>query len=631
MRAPRVFLCGFAASCVLALPSPKERVTRQLYGNSSDIPFYGNSSGVPGGDATFDYVVLGGGTAGLAIAGRLAANPGTSVAVIEAGGFYEIDNGNGSIIPALAPLQHIGSLPNDTQPLIDWSFVTVPQAGANHRRMHYAQGKTLGGSSARNYLAYHRGTNESYQQWAEQVGDDSYLYPNFLPFFQRSCHLTPPNLEKRYPPNATVSFNPAAYDNSLGGPLQVSWANWGNPIGTWAQKGLTTAGMPSINGFDSGTLFGSSWMAQTLEPTKQERSSSETSYLRQALRNTSIVVYKRTLGRKILFKSNNTAYGVSVETAGQNYTLRAKKEVILSAGAFQSPHLLMVSGIGPAQTLSKYGIPIISDLPGVGQNLWDQPQFGASFRVNVDTSSRLVIDPAYAAQAGKDYVLNQTGPLTDLGAYIGFEKLPSSYRQYFTASTRSRLNLTFPADWPEIEYISEPSFGGYNTNYSITPTDGYEYATIAAVMVAPLSRGNVTISSANAADPPVINPNWITDPADIEVAIATFKRVREIWSYMNGTTIGPEYFPGTTNVKTDAEILNYIRESLTTIWHASATCKMGKADDPMAVIDSHARVFGVKALRVVDASSFPFLPPGHPQSTVYALAEKIARDILTGG
>ncbi|KAL8787181.1 MAG: hypothetical protein Q9195_007872 [Heterodermia aff. obscurata] len=554
---------------------------------------YSNSFGVPGQNATFDYVVLGGGTAGLAIASRLAKNPDTSVAVIEAGGFYEIDNGNGSVIPALAPLQHVGSLPNDTQPLIDWGFVTVPQA------------------------------------WAEQVGDDSYLYENFLPYFERSCHLTPPNLEKRYPTNGTVDFDPSVF-SKIGGPLQVSWSNWANPIATWARKAYTAAGMQSIPGFNSGRLIGNAWPSRTLNPLNQHRSSSQTSFLDDAMRNTDIVVYTQTLGKQILFSSNKTATGVQVVTAGASYSLSARKEVILSAGTFQSPQLLMVSGIGPRQILESHNITVLSDLPGVGQNLWDQIFYGVSFRVNVETSSRLSNDKVYAAQAAQDYLKNQTGPLTSIGAYVGFEKLPFSYRHNFTAATQGKLS-TFPADWPEIEYLAENAFDGYNTNYTGNdPNDGYQYATISSALVAPLSRGNVSISSADTTDPPIINPNWLTDPADVEVAIAAFKRVRELWTLMNGTTIGEEYFPGTANVSSDEEILDFIRKALITVWHAAGTCKMGKNGDVDAVVDSKAKLKGVNSLRVVDASIFPLLPPGHPQATIYALAEKVAEDILLG-
>ncbi|KAL8817171.1 MAG: hypothetical protein Q9223_003954 [Gallowayella weberi] len=561
MHGVSLFCFALLALPVFSLPGAEQPLRRQLYGNSF---------GVPGQDATYDYVILGGGTAGLTIASRLAANPQLSVAVIEAGGFYEIDNGNGSVIPALAPVQHVGPSPDDTQPLIDWSFVTTPQA------------------------------------------------------------VTPPNLEKRFPTNGTVDFNPAAFDNSLGGPLQVSWPNYAAPIATWAQRGMRAVGILPIRGFDSGNLIGSAWVANTLNPTNEQRSSSQTSYLNRAIQNTSIVVYTQTLGQKILFDSAKTAYGVSVNTAGEIYTLRANKQIILSAGAFQSPHLLMLSGIGPRQTLQNFNIPVVADLPGVGQNMWDQPYFGISFRVNVETSTRLSKDPLFAIQASKDYLLNGTGILTGVASILGFEKLPARSRANFTMATKSKLR-TFSRDWPEIEYLVENTFDGYTNNRTgETFADPYEYATITAILVAPLSRGNVTISSANPADPPVINPNWLTDPADAEVAVAAFKRLRDIWQNMNGTTIGSEFYPGTATVRTDAQILAYVRNALIQIWHASATCKMGKTGDPDAVVDSRGRVFGVQGLRVVDASVFPVLPPGHPQATVYALGEKIVDDILGG-
>ena len=349
------------------------------------------------------------------------------------------------------------------------------------------------------------------------------------------------------------------------------------------------------------------------------------------MRNTDIVVYTQTLGKQILFDSNKTASGVLVVTEGASYGLSARKEVILSAGTFQSPQLLMVSGIGPRHVLEKHNITVLSELPGVGQNLWDQVFSGISFRVNVETSSRISNDKVYAAQVARDYLNNQTGPLTSAGGFLAFEKLPPSYRHNLTAASQAKLSSTFPADWPEIEYLLQSSFTGYNTNYTaIDPNDGYQYATISAALVAPLSRGNVSISSADAADPPIINPNWMTDPVDVEVAIAAFKRVRELWTLMNGTTIGEEYFPGTSNVSSDEEILDFIRKALITVWHAAGTCKMGKNGDVNAVVDSRARVKGVNGLRVVDASIFPLLPPGHPQATVYAIAEKVAEDILVG-
>lgn len=390
--------------------------------------------------------------------------------------------------------------------------------------------------------------------------------------------------------------------------------------------------MPAINGFNGGKMLGSAYTTFTIDPTNAERSSSESSFLQAALKNTTLQVYKQTLAQQILFNFNKTAIGVSVSTSGVNYTLSAKKEVIVSAGAFQSPQLLMVSGIGPSAILQSLNIPVVKNLPGVGQNLWDQPWFGSSFRVNVPTASSLQSDPAVYAEAIQAYKLEATGPLSiSSGGVFGWEKLPNATRASLSPSTLSALSQ-FPTDWPELEWLPASAFLGYQENHQTAdPLDGYNYASLGTALITPLSRGNVSINSSSMADAPLINPNYITDPADIEVAIAALKRQRQLWSVLAryNVTIGEEAFPGVA-VQSDSQILNWIRNAVTPIWHAASTCKMGRKNDSMAVIDSQARVFGVQGLRVVDASSFPFLPPGHPQSTVYALAQKIANDILVG-
>ncbi|CAD6565602.1 MAG: hypothetical protein ASARMPRED_007365 [Alectoria sarmentosa] len=551
----------------------------------------GSSFGVPG-NASFDYVVVGGGTAGLAIATRLAADPSLSVAVIEAGAFYEVDNGNISVIPGDVSF-YAGTAPNNTQPLIDWGFDTVPQA------------------------------------WATEVGDSAYTFPNLLPFYKSGIHYTPANLTLYT--NSTVLQDPSAFAGSAG-PLQVSYDNFADPFDTWAQKALEESGMSAINGFNSGKMLGSAYATFTIDPINAERSSSESSFLQAALKNTTLQVYKQTVAQQILFNSNKIAIGASVSTGPLNYVLSAKKEVIVSAGAFQSPQLLMVSGIGPTAILQGLNVPVVKDLPGVGQNLWDQPWFGSSFRVNVPTASSLQNDPATYAEAIRAYITEATGPLSiSSGGIFGWEKLPNATRATLSPSTLSALSQ-FPADWPELEWLPVSGFLGYQENHQTAdPLDGYNYATLGTAIMTPLSRGNVSINSSSMADAPVINPNWITNPADIEVAIAALKRQRQVWSMFAkyNVTIGEEAFPGVA-VQNDSQILEWIRNAVTPIWHASSTCKMGRNNDSMAVIDSQARVFGVQGLRVVDASSLPFLPPGHPQSTIYALAFKIANDILVG-
>ncbi len=274
------------------------------------------------------------------------------------------------------------------------------------------------------------------------------------------------------------------------------------------------------------------------------------------------------------------------------------------------------------------GIEVLHESPGVGQNLQDHTYTGVSYRVNVETASKLLNDRTYAIQADKDFLTNTTGPLTNGPAYLGFEKLPQGS---ISEIARSALDASYPSDWPDMEYLVENGFDGYNRDYAnADPVDGFNYGTISAAGCASFSVGNISIRSASMWDAPVINPNHLTHPIDIEMAIAGFKRVRKIWESMPGLTIGEEYFPTYRNVTSDAEILQHIRESSIQLWHAAATCKMGRSRDPMAVLDTRARVRGVSGVRVVDASSFPFLPPGHPMATVYMLALKIADDVLKG-
>ncbi|KAL9012168.1 MAG: hypothetical protein Q9173_003049 [Seirophora scorigena] len=609
---PSRLACGILLVCLGAAADAASRVEPQLA-------------------ATFDYVIVGGGTAGLTMASRLAANPALSVAVVEAGGFYEADNGNLSVVPAYCTT-YSGTDPDLTNPKVDWGFVTTPQAGAGGRRLHYARGRTLGGSSATNFMYYHRQTTGSAQKWASETGDQSYTFPNLLPFYEKSVQYTPPEIEY---PNSTVLQDPAVFARD-GGPLHVSLGRYDDPFATWSLPALQGVGQRAIPGFQSGNLLGSAYFLATIRPSDASRSSSESSFLQSALRTTGIKVYNNTLAMKLLF-SGNTATGVRVSprsaagTVMSSYDLKARREVIVSAGAFQSPQLLMVSGIGPRAPLEKLGIRVLKDLPGVGQNLWDQAFFGTSFRVQVTTNSAGLNNPALTAAAVQQYLTEAAGPLSVSGTgVLGFERLPATIRNSLSIPTQQALNDTFPSDWPDLEFLPASGLFGNQSNYQTAdPVDGYNYASMATALVAPLSRGNITIRSVNMSEPPIINPNWLTHPADVEVAVVAFKRQREVWLQMKNITIGQEYYPG-PSVQTDAEILDAIRQSVAPVWHAASTCKMGKPTDKMAVIDTSMKVYGIKNLRVVDASSFPFLPPGHPQATVYALAEKMASEILRG-
>ncbi|CAG7928235.1 unnamed protein product [Penicillium olsonii] len=564
---------------------------------------------------TFDYVVVGGGTGGSALATRLAQSN-HKVALIEAGGYYELESL--AEVPA-ADVLPAGSDPKTKAPE-DWGFVANNVPGANGRDIHYARGKCLGGSP----------TRESMAQWATAVDDPSYNFDEVLPLYKKSVDFTPPNTKYRAE-NASASYDSSAYD-SQGGPLQVSYANFAMPFSSWMNLGMEAIGIDKADDFNLGSLMGAQYCSSTIDPATEFRSSSEESFLSK-IKPRSLTTYSSTLAKKVVFDQNKKATGVEVKGAlGRTVTIKATKEVIISAGAFQSPQLLMVSGVGPADQLKEHGIDVIADRPGVGQNMIDHPFVAPTYRVQVTTLTQFATKLLYAAKQVVGGLVLKKGFLTNpVADFLAWEKIPESLRKSFSQDTLSKLS-EYPKDWPEAEYISGAGYIGDVSNLLTTqPKDGYQYASMLGVLITPISRGNVTLQSADTKDLPIINPDWLEEKADQEVTIAMFKRIREAFQSkaMEPVVIGDEYNPG-LQVKTDEQILEFIKNNVMTLWHAACTCKMGTKDDKMAVVDSQAKVYGVDGLRVVDASAFPFLPPGHPQSTVYMLAEKIAQDIING-
>ncbi|CAG8016569.1 unnamed protein product [Penicillium salamii] len=583
----------------------------------------GSSFGIPGKNATFDYIVVGGGNAGLTIAARLAEGQNGSVAVVEAGTFYEIGNGNKDQVPGLDD-NYISKDPDDWQPLIDWGYVTSPQKHALNVEMHYARGKCLGGSSARNYMIYQRGTNASYQRWADLVGDESYTFDRMLPYFERSVCFTPPNEELRFT-NSSPLYD-ASVMGDCQGPLSISYSNYAFSFASWATNGLRAMGIQPIDGFLSGSLLGQSYVISTINATTMTRDSSETSFMRMALEYPNFAVYSLSMAKKIIFSPDNKnknrkkATGVVVDTQGARYVLTATKEVIVSAGAFASPQLLMVSGVGPAAHLEKHGIPVVADRPGVGQNMQDHVYFGPSYRVQGETTSSLG-NATFAAQSNRQFEEHTSGMLTNpSNDVLGWEKFAGPIRNS-TLSADTRLTLDqYPADWPEVEYLAIAGYLGYqNISGGSDPHDGFNYVTMGVALGMPQSRGTVTLASADNSVRPIIDPRYFSNRIDVEVAVAGYKRAREFFhtaAIRPFLLDGQEAFPGPRVSSTDAELEQIIKETFLTIFHASCTCSMGRADDPMAVVDSKARVYGVSGLRVVDASAFPILPPGHPMGTV---------------
>lgn len=290
------------------------------------------------------------------------------------------------------------------------------------------------------------------QKWADSVDDNTYTFDQVFPYYKKSAAFTPPNKQTRFP-NATVEYQASAFD-STGGPLQVSYSNYAMPFSTWMFVGMEAIGINQTDDFNSGSLFGTQYCTSTIRPSDESRSSSESSFLATANSSSSLHVYSSTLAKKILFNDQKQATGVEVTSGFGTAQITANKEVILSAGAFQSPQLLMVSGIGPSDTLQKYDIDVLSDLPGVGQNMWDHPFFALTYRVGVETLTKTANDILNLGAEFLEYETSHTGivtsPIADL---LAWEKIPSTLRANFSSETTQALSW-FSDDWPEAEVSS---------------------------------------------------------------------------------------------------------------------------------------------------------------------------------
>lgn len=310
-------------------------------------------------------------------------------------------------------------------------------------------------SSAFNFMVYQRPTVEAMDVWADAVNDTSYSLENTLPFYQRTVEFTAPNGTSR-DANATIQYNAGSFDTD-GGPLQVSYSNYVQSFSTWMKRGLESIGLAESSDFNNGELSGYQFCSSTIQPDDQTRSTSQTAFIPQGKPvPDNLTLRTKHLAKKVLFDDQKNAIGVQVADGfGFLSKIMASKEVIVSAGAFQSPQLLMVSGIGPADHLTEHGIDVMSDLQGVGQNLWDHPFFGPSYRVNVETFTSLANNFLYLVSRFLDYTTKHIGPLTNpVADFIAWEKIPSSHRSGFSSETEKDL-AGFPKDWPEVEVCSQ--------------------------------------------------------------------------------------------------------------------------------------------------------------------------------
>jgi len=535
---------------------------------------------------TYDYIIIGAGSAGCLLAKRLTENPHKRVLLIEAG---KSDNYIWIHIP-------VGYLYCIDNPRADWRFRTSNEIGLNGRSLLYPRGKVLGGCSSINGMIYMRGQSGDYESWVAATGDESWSWKNVL---------------KRYKQFEDYHGEASEWHGKHG-EWTVSKQRLRWPIMDVFRQAAIEAGIPASDDFNCGDNFGVGYF--DVSQRKGWRLNTSKAFLSDAVKRSNLTVITEAMVTKLKIDPHSKhCYGVEYlqndVTAEAYCAITQGGEVLLTAGSIGSVQILERSGVGAAAHLEKLGIPVIKDLPGVGENLQDHLQLRMIYKVSgINTLNAKVHSFFGKLMIGLEYVFKRSGPMSmapsQLGAFA------------FSSPEQKSANVEY-----HVQPLSLEKFG--------ENLHSFNAFTASVCNVRPTSRGSVHIHSLDPAAPPVISPNYLSTDEDRKVAIESLRLTRKIVESTALQAYAPdEYKPG-KQYQSDAELIQAAGDIGTTIFHPVGTCKMGRADDPLAVLDSELRVRGVHHLRVVDASAMPTITSGNTAAPTMMIAQRVA-ELLAG-
>jgi choline dehydrogenase len=522
---------------------------------------------------SFDYIIIGGGSAGCVLANRLSEDPACRVLLLEAGGVNRFH----TTIPGTYAILHRSA--------VDWAFWTEPQPDVDDRRLFVPRGKVLGGCSTTNAMAYVRGNAADYDGWA-QLGNKGWSYKEVLPYFLKS-------------------ENHEVFDDSWHnkkGPLHVSFGKYPSPLNQHFINACVENGIPRNDDYNGSTQWGAGMLQYTIR--NNRRQSTATAFLGPVRSRPNLTVRTKVIVRRVLVEKER-AIGVEVMTSRSVLErITCRKEVIVSAGAIKSPQLLMLSGIGSSDDLKRHGIDPRVHLPGVGRNLQDHVWTHVS-NLTSEVSMNSHIRPTGLLKAALQYLLFNKGPLCnspiESNAFLG------------TESNLSR---------PDIQFHFAPLYIGNDYKADIYNLKTLPFANgfgILVILLHPKSRGSVELRSTDPLEPPLIQPNFLQHENDKRTLLQGLKMAMAVADAPAFRSVS-EGLHHPLRSSTDESLMNHIRKSLETLYHPVGTCKMGQ--DQMAVVDERLEVRGVSGLRVVDASIMPTIISGNTNAPAIMIGEK---------